>query len=321
MIFLKNGMEKIKKMKKYFIYLFVVLMMVFTLVSCQKSEPQQLIIGVLPDVDSIPFIIASEKGYFEDENVNVKIEYFKSPVDRDSALQSDNLDAAISDVLAQAFAHDNGFDIMITSMTNGSYKLLVNKDSNINNIKELKGKDIAISKNTIIEYTTDMMLEQENINPKDINKVIIPKIPTRLEMLQNGKIQAATLPEPLATVAMNNGSKLLNSSNNLNINPGVLIFTSKSINDKTKEIKNMYKAYNRAVDYLKTHDKVDYADILIEKAGFPDLIKDTLILPDYNEAKAPTKKDVEEVIKWLYEKELISKEFKYEEIVNTTFVR
>ncbi len=289
-----------------------------------KSSVEELgtiTLGVLPDVDSIPFVIASEKGFFDEEGLTVNIEYFKSPVDRDSALQSGNLDGAISDVLAEAFAKDNDFQLLITSMTNGSYKLLVNKDANINDIEGLKGKDVSISKNTIIEYTTDMMLEEAGMKSEDINKVIIPKIPTRLEMLQSGQIDAATLPEPLATTAIVGGAQLLNSSDNLGINPGVLLMTSEAINEKSKEIQAMYKAYNKAVEYLTTESMESYIDILIDKIGFPEAVKGSMELPKYTEATLPSEKDVNDVIEWLYEKKLIKNEFTFEELVDPQFVR
>ena len=44
-------------------------------------------IGVMPDVESIPLIIAEKNGYFEKEGVQVKLVHFKSAKDRDSALQ------------------------------------------------------------------------------------------------------------------------------------------------------------------------------------------------------------------------------------------
>ena len=50
-------------------------------------------------------------------------------MDRDSALQSGNLDGAVSDMLAVAFAKDGGFDVKVTSMTDGSYKLIAGKDA------------------------------------------------------------------------------------------------------------------------------------------------------------------------------------------------
>jgi len=290
-------------------------------ISPKVGELQNITIGLMPDVDSIPFIIAQEKGYFKAEGLTVTLKSFKSAMDRDSALQSGNLDGEVSDMLAEAFAKAGGFDTVITSLTTGSYKLVVNKDETVMSIKELKGKDVAISKNTIIEYVTDKVMVEGGLTGADINKIIIPQIPTRLEMLQNGKIAAATLPEPLATIAVKNGGRILSSSDQLNINPGVMIFTSRAVNDKEKEIQAMYRAYNKAIDYLAKEPVENYIDLLIEKGGFPSAVKGTLVLPHYKKPVAPEAKDVEDVMAWLQTRQLIPKGYSYTELVDDRFVR
>jgi NitT/TauT family transport system substrate-binding protein len=278
-------------------------------------------IGVLPDVDSIPLIIADKNGYFKEEGVEVDIQHFKSAPDRDSALQSGNIDGAVSDILAAAFANDGGFKVKITSLTNGTYKLLVNKDKGIKDIQALKGKSIAISTNTIIEYATDKMLEEGGLKPEDVHKVAIPQIPTRLEMLQNGKIDAATLPDPLASVAVKDGAALLNSTDKMGINPGVLLFTQDAIDEKSASIKAMYKAYDKAVEYLKKEPVSSYADVLINDVGFPEGIEDSISLPAYTQVTLPSQKDFDDVIKWLIDKKLIKNSYKFEQLVDGRFVK
>lgn len=290
--------------------------------AASNSKPAQtLSIGILPDVDSIPVMIAKQQGYFEKEGVSVKVESFKSAMDRDSALQSGTIDGAISDALAAAFAKEGGFDVKITSKTDGSYKLLVNKDAKVNSLADLKGKSIAISKNTIIEFATDMMVKEGNIKPDDVNKTVVKDIPARLEMLQNGKIDAATLPEPMATVAIKSGAKLLNSSDKLGINPGVLLFTTTSIQNKSTEIKAFYTAYNKAVEYLQKEPVDKYIDLLIKDAGFPEAVKGSIVLPSYTKAQMVKEKDVENVITWLKEKQLIKNDYKFKDLSDDKFVK
>lgn len=288
----------------------------------KASAPLQAItIGILPDVDSIPFVIAQEKGFFREEGLTVKLEAFKSAVERDSALQSGNLDGAVSDVLAQAFAKEGGMGTIITSLTNGSYKLVVGKDVTAKSLQDLKGKDVGISKNTIIEYVTDQILAESKLASNDINKVIIPQMPARLEMLKNGKLAAATLPEPLASIAVKNGARIVNSSDQLGVSPGILLFTKAAVKDKNKEISAMYRAYNKAVDYLTKEPMDKYIDILTEKGGFPKDVKGNLVLPAYKKASPPSEKDIASVIQWLQAKNLIKKPYTYQELVDTSFVR
>lgn len=283
------------------------------------KELQAVTVGVMPDIDSVPIIIAQEKGYFAEEGLKVNIQQFKSAMDRDAALQSGNLDGAISDLLAVAFAKSGGFDVKVTAYTDGDYKLIAGKNENVASPKDLAGKDVAVSKNTIIEYVTDQISVSQSMKEDSINKVVIPQIPTRLEMLQNGKLAAATLPEPMGSIAVANGCKFITDSEQLGINPGVMMFTAKCVDNKKAELQAFYRAYNKAVKYLNEHPQDEYMDLIIEKSGFPAIAKTALQLPKYREAGLPQAKDVVDCMKWMNSKGLIKQEFSYKDLVVDLF--
>jgi len=283
------------------------------------KELQAITVGVMPDIDSVPIIIAQEKGYFAEEGLKVNIQQFKSAMDRDAALQSGNLDGAISDLLAVAFAKSGGFDVKVTAYTDGDYKLIAGKNENVTSPKDLVGKDVAVSKNTIIEYVTDQISVSQSMKEDSINKVVIPQIPTRLEMLQNGKLAAATLPEPMGSIAIANGCKFVTDSEQLGINPGVMMFTAKCVDNKKAELQAFYRAYNKAVKYLNEHPQDEYMDLIIEKSGFPAIAKTALKLPKYREAGLPQEKDVVDCMKWMNSKGLIKQEFSYKDLVVDLF--
>lgn len=282
----------------------------------EKKTMQKITIGLMPDTDSIPFLIAEEKGFFKEEGIEVELQQYKSAMDRDSALQSGNLDGAVSDMLAAAFAKSGGFDVKATSFTDGRYTLLAGTGENATTVKELQGKEVGISKNTIMEYVTDQILRREGMTEDSIKKVIVPQIPTRLEMLQNGKLAAATLPEPMATISETNGCRYILSSEELGINPGIMLFTSAALKDKSTEIKAMYRAYNKAVKYLNSSNRDEYIDFVVKKGGFPPAAKDSLKLPTYHEAGLPKESDVLDCITWLNQKGLIKDSYTYEDMTS-----
>lgn len=310
-------------MKKLLFLVSVLVMIVLSAAGCGNTadktagnkELQEINIGLMPDIDSVPVIMAQEKGYFAEEGLKVNIQQFKSAMDRDAALQSGNLDGAISDMLAVAFAKSGGFDVKVTAFTNGSYKLIAGKDAEVNSVHDLIGKDVAVSKNTIIEYVTDQITVTNNMPENSLNKVVIPQIPTRLEMLQNGKLAAATLPEPMGSIAIYNGCKYITGSDELGINPGVMMFTSKAVESKKAELQAFYRAYNKAVAYLNDTDKAQYMDIVIEKSGFPAAAKDALVLPKYRPAGLPKQQDVTDCLTWMNQKNLIKQNYTYDDIV------
>lgn len=283
--------------------------------SGQAKDMQEISLGLMPDIDSLPFIVAQEKGFFAEEGIKVNLQQFKSAMDRDSAMQSGNLDGAVSDLLAVAFAKEGGFDVKVTSFTDGSYKLVAGAGENAVDINGLQGKDVAVSKNTIIEYVADQILHRAQMQGDDVNKVVIPQIPVRLEMLQNGKLAAAVLPEPMAGIALHHGGHLISSSDQLGINPGVMMFATKSLEGKKKEIQALYRAYNKAVVYLNDTKPEEYMPMVLDKGGFPPAAKDSLQLPHYRAAGRPAAKDIDDCMAWLKEKNLIQKVYTSEDLV------
>lgn len=311
---------------KRVLIVFMLLITTFALAGCSQEKPAEapektITIGVMPDVESIPFLIAERNGYFEKAGVKVKIEHFSSARDRDGALQAGKLDGVITDVLAVVFANDGGIDLKIISKNDGNVLLMAGKDSGINSVAALKGKKVGLSVNTIMEYTTDQMLAAGQIKPEEIKKEAIPPLPTRLEMLQGNQIDAAILPEPLAGLAVKNGARVLNSTDQMGNKAGAIAFTAKSIKENPAEIKAVFQAYNEAVAYLQKEPLASYADFIIESQGFPSTIKDSLKLPEYHKAEAPDAKIVADVVQWMQAKKLVKGNYAYKDLVDESILR
>lgn len=312
-------------MKKGLVFLLLVIMTA-GLAGCSQEKtaetPKKTItIGVMPDVESIPFLIAEKNGYFKSAGVNVKIEHFSSAKDRDSALQSGKLDGVITDVVAVVFANEGGIDLKIISRNDGNIELMAGKDTGINSLAELKDRTVGLSSNTIMEYTVDKILAASRMKAEDIKKTAIPPLPTRLEMLQGGQIDAAILPEPLAGLAVKNGAVVLNSTDQMGNKAGAIAFTAKSIKNNPEEIKAIFAAYNKAVETLQNEPLENYADFIIQAQGFPAAIKDSLKLPDYQQAAAPDPEIVADVVSWMQAKDLIKGDYTYKDLVDESILR
>ena len=303
----------LKKLLKLIVILFTIILVYILPVSAALK------VGILPDTDSIPLIVAREEGFFQETGFDIEIVSFHNPIERDSALQAGVIDGAISDVLAAAFSNDNKQQVKITSLTNGRYVLLSAKGSGIKDYQDLKGVKVAISSNTIIEYVTDRLLKSKGFTDNEIAKIAIPKIPVRLQMLEAGQVKAACLPEPLASVLLLNGANKIGDSSELGEAPGILLFTEKALNEKAAEINGFYKAYKKAVTSLN-NDPDSYRELLITKGGFPKKVKESFVFPEYDQPHLPEVNTVETVLDWLEEKELIKDEYKYTDLIDTRFV-
>lgn len=312
MNYILNGViERIIIMNRKIVFV-ICLIMTFMLVgtACSK-ENSALKLAVMPDLDSIPFIVAQQQGYFDE---NVIIEIYKSPVDRDSALYSGNIDGSISDALAVCLAQEGDFPVYITSKTNGRYGIVAGKDTGITSPKMLEGQEVGMSLNTIIEYVTDRMVLDDGGDPSLLKKTSVPKIPSRLELLQNGQITAVAMPEPFITAAGNEGEIIVRTTEESGINPGVFIFTKDAIEGKSREIKGVYEAYNKAVEYINNTDPSEFMPGVIEILGLPEATNN-IILPEYEKAVLPNEEEVMNAMNWLIQKGMLKNEYTYDELV------
>lgn len=264
--------------------------------------------GAMPSVDALPIVIAAEKGFFQKEGVNVEIQYFKSAKDRDAAFQSGSLDGIIGDYVAICLYQNAGFDVKITGSTDGNFMLVANAASGIKSIDQIKGKSVAISEKTCIEYSLDKMLERNSMTPQDVQKTVIPAIPTRLEMLRTGKVDLALMPEPFSTLAIKDGATLLGSANDKGIFTSVTAFTQKSIDANPEEIKAFFRAYNAAIEYMNNTPVSEYEDIAIKTVGYPADMKGKIELPKLRKNVLPTDEELQSAIDWTVKNGLLKKD-------------
>ncbi|MFZ5969695.1 MAG: ABC transporter substrate-binding protein [Bacillota bacterium] len=302
------------KFKRTFVIL-IAFLFVISLSACSSpketaadpTSKQTLNIGAVSSVDVIPIIIADEKGFFEKEGVTVNFQPFKSAKDRDAAFQGGTLDGIICDQIAISLYHNADFDVKITGITDGDFNLVANPSSGIRSINDIKGKSVAISEKTVIEYTLDKMLLNNGMEPTDVQKIMVPPIPTRLEMLRNNQVDVALLPEPFSTLALKDGGILLGSASDEGLSPSVTAFTQEAIDTKASEIQAFYRAYHEAVDYINRTPISEYEDTIIKTVGYPEEMKGKIDLPTFRKNVLPTEAEVQSVIDWTVKNSLVTK--------------
>lgn len=305
--------------------IFLAVLLMITMIGCSatnkevkdsQNQTKTLNFGAIGSVEMIPIIIADEKGYFTKQGLKVNIQSFKSSKDRDAAFQSGNLDGIICDEVAVTLYQNADFDVKITGATDGNFILIANPNSGIKTLNEIKGKSVAISEKTCIEYTLDKVLEKNSLTPQDVVKTIVPAIPTRLEMLRTNKVDAALLPEPFSTLAIKDGGIILGSAKDAGIYTSVTAFTQESINTKSSEIKAFFKAYNEAVDYVNNTSITEYEDTIIKTVGYPVDMKGKIELPKFRKNMLPAEADIQFVIDWAKNGKLLKKDLNPKDLMN-----
>ena len=279
---------------------------------------EEFTIGVLPAESAIPMILAKEKGFFEEEGVNVSIKSFSSPNDRNVAVQAKELDATIGDVMTEASFKQNGIDMKITSDISEDFKILSSPNSGITEMKDLSNKKVSLVPNFILEYIMDEFAKKDDFSYKVVE---IPSFSGRAEALLSDQIDGVVFTEPQAGMLVKQGAHLLGGSKEAGIKGGTIQFTDEMIESQPGDIKGFYQAYNKAVDYMNETEVSEYSGIL-KNYQFPEQMSEYLsnMPDDFQYAGAIDQEQFDSIIQWAKEKGQINKAYTYEELTDFSFI-
>lgn len=278
------------------------------------DEPATLRIGMMSSSDVIPYVLIQERGLAEQYGFRLDLEVFTSAKDRDAAFQAGELDGVLTDYIGICIYQNAGFDVRITGITDGDYILMAGKDSGITDLSEIKGKSIAISENTLIEYSLDTILAANGMSGTDVVKEVVPRIPDRLELLRSGQIDLGLLPEPFATLGLNDGAVKLGTANECGLYPAVSAFSKTALDGKGDAVRNLYRAYNDAVDYMNSTDIREYEKTVIQAVGYPDEMIGKVEIKPFRHSQLPPESDVTAAVAWASGKGLCSPDLTYEQL-------
>lgn len=161
------------------------------------------------------FYIATEKGYFEDYNIEVEFAQFNNSDEMLPALAAGEVDIAGGVSTASFFnAIAQGIDVKIIgdkghNVPGKSYFTFVIGNHMVDEIKDyadFKGKRIAVSSyNSIDEYIFQEMIKHAGLTEGDVEFVLMSDFGSMLGAIDSGTIDAALNIEPLITQGVENG--------------------------------------------------------------------------------------------------------------------
>jgi len=306
--------------------LFVILVATQTSCGPQQVPVETLRFGILPIDKALPLYVAEQEGFFSAQGVKVELVLFSSAVERDAAMQAKQLDGQLGDLFSTALLNQGGTKviavrtIMNTTPETPMYTILAAPTSKIRTVNDLRGVEIGVSMNTVIEYITDKLLvECGGLSAEEFRKVEVSKIPVRLEMLATGKLEAATFPEPTASLAAGRGTRVIVDDRACPAPPSTLVFNSDALRSKRDAIKKFLVANEQAVQVIDSKPKL-FSSLLVEKGLIPKDLEGAYIVPPFPGASVPSREEVNEVIGWLISKRLLTEPIPYEAMINATFL-
>jgi NitT/TauT family transport system substrate-binding protein len=322
-------MKKIKYLRFPAVFL-IAIMVLIILGGCSGGNrdvppAKEIKFGVLPLIHALPLFAAQEQGYFAAAGLKVELISFNSAMEKDVAMSARQLAGYFGDIMTPMVLRSNDVPVKMvatvfnTTASRRMFALLAAPNRPAASLSQVAKEGIAIGSNTIVEYLAVKMLEKQNISPPQTRFIEAKNIPIRLQMLMEGQVPAAALPEPLVTFAEKKGARVLVDDAGMGISDTVLVFTDDFIKQHPEEVRAFLKAVNKGADYLNNHP--EEARLIANKhCRIPEALTKTLILPSYPTLSFPNRSQLADIYGWLRKKGIISRDMTINELVADGFL-
>lgn len=256
-----------------------------------NAELEQITVGVIPIVDTAPIWLGDEKGFFEEEGLDLTIETATGGAAIVPGVQSGSYDYAFSNLISLMVANDKGLDMKVvangitttgdTSSDVGS--VMVTEDSPISSMKDLAGKKVSVNNlSNIGDTTISDLVERDGGDPSTIEFVEVP-FPDAPAALENGIVDAAWILEPFQSLALSEGAKKL-SANFAEFDPELdvaVYFTAASnVTENAETTEKFTRAMNKSLEYA-AENPAEVRDIVGSYTQISDEVRAEMILPRF----------------------------------------
>jgi len=314
--------------------IFMIIVLSIFLAACSQNvtptetsdEPVTLRIAVLPILDALPMYVAQQEDLFEKHGVEVEFIPVASAAERDQVITSGQADGMINEAVSTLFYNKDETQIQIVRFartatpSSPQFFILASGQSGITNVADLKGVAVGISEGTVIEYLTDRLLEAEGFTQEEIQTVAVPKIPERMTLLGSGELDAAMLPDPLASLAAQGGAVVvLDDSKHPEFGYSTISFRLPVIEANPQAVKNFLSAIEEATDKINS-DPTKWENLLTENQLVPAPLMGTFEVPPYPTASIPNKDQWDDALAWAKAKGLIDVDVSYEDSVTGAYL-
>lgn len=278
-------------------------------------------VALLPIPDSLPCHVAEVKGYFKELGLEVTYVPIASAIERDQLMQAGRIDGMLTEMSITAGFNKDKPRIKILQIArrpmgeHALFTILAKPKSAVKSLQDLAGVPIGVSVHTIIEYVTDRLMQAAGVPDEKILSKSVPSIPERFQLLMQGRIEAAVMPEPLATAAIQAGAvKVESDASHPFYSASVLAFSNESLDKKKKDVAAFLSAWNKAAEEINKNPEA-CRNILMEKVRIPPDVQKTFPIPTYPVAEIPSQAQWDDVIAWMLAKKLLTAPLAYEDNV------
>lgn len=168
-------------------------------------EKSTVKVSIMKTTDLAPFHLARQKGYFEDEGLDVKFVNAPSGGDSANKLVSGEVDMAYSSYTpfflleSKGVVKSKGGMKIVAGASSagpGSSLIMATPSSPVKNVQDMAGKRVAVTATGTISHLLTLSTLKTNNVPDDKIKWVATPFPATAQALKSGRVDAAFATEP-----------------------------------------------------------------------------------------------------------------------------
>ena len=244
-------------MSKLFSLILIFILSLVLLSGCvsenEGNEKSKFRIGNVTWVGFAPLYLAEEKGFFDEQGIDIEIEMIEDSALRRAALASKRVDAIVDavDVLVIERAQGiKGKAVTVLDLSAGGDGIIT-VDS-INSVQDFKGKEIAVQIDTPSESMLLYLLKKNGLTANDV-KILPMEAGAAGAAFVSGQVDIAVTWEPWLSKASErgNGKVFVSTREEKGLIVDLLTVHEDVLSSRPEDVKKVLRAWFKAIDFWK----------------------------------------------------------------------
>lgn len=247
----------------------------------ERYDSAALHLALITNRASFPIVYAKRTGIYDSLRLKLQLIIYHSQTDCDTALLGRFADGGMADPVRLATHGRRAAELQTLWQEEVARALFVNGTLRVKDVKNLKGRTVAVSPRSGDDNFLTQSLETAGLKANSVYRPQIASLSLRAEMLAGNQVDAAVLTWPYAAQAQASGQRCIYEQKT---GGGKATFVMKAAlmrnAAKAAQYELLEKGRRMAIDSLRTPSgRKKAAQILMQDYAVQPEVADTLRLP------------------------------------------